>query len=107
MPSWSQKFSPMNRRITEFLAKKDISVVPQSPYLPVMNPRDFFLFPKLKFHLEGRHFGTVDNIQKVVTDQLRALLHEDFQHCYQEWEQRLRLCVVSQGNYFEGDDVDL
>ena len=22
-----------------------------------------FLFPKLKFHLKGRHFGTVDNIQ--------------------------------------------
>jgi hypothetical protein len=28
---------------------------------------------KLKFHLKGRHFGTVDNIQKVVTDQLKAL----------------------------------
>ena len=47
---------------------------------------DFFLFPKLKFHLKVRHFGTVDDIQKVVTDQLRALLHEDFQHCYREWE---------------------
>jgi hypothetical protein len=27
----------------------------------------------------------VDNTQKVVTDQLRALPHEDFQHCYREW----------------------
>jgi len=44
----------------------------------------------------------VDNIQKVVTDQLRALPHEDFQHCYREWEQRLRWCVASEGNYFEG-----
>jgi hypothetical protein len=49
----------------------------------------------------------VDNIQKVVTDQLRALPHEDFQHCYWEWEQRLRQCVASEGNYFEGDKVDL
>ena len=39
--------------------------------------------------------------------QLRALLHEDFHHCYRKWEQRLRRCVVSQGNYFEGDNVDL
>ena len=46
-------------------------------------------------------------IQKVVTEQLRALPHEDFQDCYREWEQRLRRCVASQGNYFEGDDVDL
>jgi hypothetical protein len=68
---------------------------------------DLVHFLKLEFHLRGHHFGTMDNIQKVVTDQLRALLHEDFQHCYREWEQRLRRCVDSQGNYFEGDNVDL
>ena len=93
--------------VNEVLAKKGISVVQQPPYSPDLNPCDFFLFPKLKFHLKGRHFGTVDNIQKVVTDQLWALLHEDFQHCYREWKQRLRRCVASQGNYFEGDNVDL
>jgi hypothetical protein len=49
----------------------------------------------------------VDNTQKVVTDQLRALLHEDFQHYYWEWERRLRRCVTSLGTYFEGDNVDL
>jgi hypothetical protein len=49
----------------------------------------------------------MDNIQKVVTYQLRALLHEDIQHCYREWEQRLRRFVASKGNYFEGDSVDL
>jgi transposase len=93
--------------INEFLAKKGILVVPQPPYSPDLSPCDFFLFPKLKFHLKGRHFGNVDNIQKVVTDQLRALPHEDFQHCYREWEQRLRRCVASQGNYFQADNVDL
>ena len=93
--------------VNEFLAKKGISVVLQPPYSPDLSPCDFFLFPKLKFHLKGRHLGTVDNIQKVVTDQLRALPHEDFQHCYLESEQRLRRCVASEGNYFEGDKVDL
>ena len=93
--------------VNECLSKKVISLVPQPPYSPDVSPCDFFLFPKLKFHLKSRHFGTVDNIQKVVTDQLRALLHEDFQHCYREWEQRLRRCVASQGNYFERDNVDL
>ena len=67
--------------VNECLAKKGISVVPQPP--------------------------TVDNIQKFVTDQLRALIHEDFQHCFREWEQRLRRCVAFQGNYFEGDNADL
>jgi len=102
VPSWSQKFSPMNRRKIEFLAKKGISVVPQPPYSHDLSLCDFFLFPKLKFHLKGRHFGTVDNIQKVVTEQLRTLLHEEFQHCCREWEQRLWQCVASQGNYLKG-----
>ena len=92
--------------MNEFLTKKGIPLVLQPPYLPDLSPCDFFFFPKLKFHLKGRHFGTVDNIQKVVTDQLRALPHEDFQHCYLGWEQRLRRCVASQVN-FERDYVDL
>jgi len=90
--------------MNEFLTKKGIPVVPQPPYSPDLSPCDFFLFPKLKFHFKGHHFLTVDNIQKVVTEQLRALPHED---CYCEWEQRLWWCVASQGNYFEGDNVDL
>ena len=65
----------------EFLAKNDISVVPQPPHSPDLSMCDFLLFPKFKYHLKGRHFGIVDNILKVVKDQLRVLLHEDFQHC--------------------------
>ena len=92
--------------VNEFFTKRGFLVVPQSPYSPDLSQCDFFLFPKLKFHLQGCHFGTVDNIQKVVTDQLRALPHEDFQYC-REWEQYLWQCVASQGKYFEGDNVDL
>ena len=44
----------------------------------ILSPCDFFLFPKFKFHFKSHHFGTVDNIQKVVTNQLRVLSHEDF-----------------------------
>jgi len=64
--------------VNEFVTKKGIPVVPQPLYSPDLSPCNFFLFPKLKFHLKDRHFGTVDNIQKVVTEQLRALPHEDF-----------------------------
>ena len=48
-----------------FFTKKGIPVVPQPPHSPDLSPCDF-LFSKLKFHLKGRHFGTVDNIQKGV-----------------------------------------
>jgi hypothetical protein len=84
--------------MNKVLTKKGIPVVLKPPYSPDPRLCDFFLFPKFKFHLKVRHHETVDNTQKVVTDQLRALLHEFFQHCYREWGQRLRLCVASQEN---------
>ena len=80
--------------VIEFLAKNGIAVIPQPPYSPDLSPCYFFLFPKLKFHLKGRHFGTVENIAKAVTEQLKAIPVSDCQRCYEEWEQRLRRCVA-------------
>ena len=54
--------------IREFLAKKNIPVRPHPPYSPDLAPCDFYLFPKLKSKLKGHHFGTIENIQKVLTD---------------------------------------
>ena len=82
-------------KATEF----SLVVVPQPPYSPELSPCDFsFSVPKLKFHLKGRHFRKVKNIEKAVTDQLKAIPISDFQRCYEEWEQRFRRCVAFQGN---------
>jgi histone-lysine N-methyltransferase SETMAR len=89
------------------LADKSIPVVSQPPYSPDLSLCDFFLFPRLKNYLKGRHFGTMDNIQKSVTDELKGTPAEAFRHCYKQWKQRLRRCVTAQGNYFEGDKLVL
>jgi histone-lysine N-methyltransferase SETMAR len=91
--------------MNEVLTKKGIPLVPQPPCSPDLSPLNFFLFPKLLFHLRGHHFETVDNIQKLMTDQLRAFPHEEYQQCYREWECLWR-CVASQGNCFEREDTD-
>jgi hypothetical protein len=88
--------------INEFLAEKKAFLWFLSPRIPC----DFFLFPWLKNHLKGRHFGTLDNIQKSVTDELKGIPAEAFQHCYEQWK-RLRRCVAAQGNYFEEDNLEL
>ncbi|GFV13538.1 hypothetical protein TNCV_67411 [Trichonephila clavipes] len=44
--------------VNRFLASKNIPVTPQSTYSPDLSPCDSFLFPKLKNHLKGHHFGT-------------------------------------------------
>ena len=40
--------------------------------------------PQFKNHFKGRHFATLDNIQKSVTDELKVIPAEAFQHCYEE-----------------------
>ena len=77
-----------------------------NPLFADLSPCDFFLFPRLKNQLKGRNFGTFDNIQKSVTDELKGIQTEAFQHCYEKWKY-LRRCLGGQGNYFEEDNLDL
>jgi len=46
--------------VREFLAQNKITTLPHPPYSPDLAPCDFFLFPKLKTHLKGHNFGTVE-----------------------------------------------
>jgi len=41
----------------QFLATKEIPVLPQPSCSPDLSSCDFLLFPKLKFSLKRRHFG--------------------------------------------------
>ncbi|GFT37368.1 uncharacterized protein TNCV_4285161 [Trichonephila clavipes] len=59
--------------VNRFLASKNIPVAPQPHYSPDLSPCDFFLFLKLKNHLKGHNFGTLENIQTAVTGQLKAI----------------------------------
>ena len=51
--------------ISSYLAKHQTSVVPHPPYSPDLAPADFFLFPKLKTTLKGRHFQTIQGFRKM------------------------------------------
>jgi len=66
------------------LAEKNIPMFPQPPYSPDLSPCEFVSFPRVKNHLEGRHFGTLDNIQKSVTDELKGIPAEALQQCYKQ-----------------------
>jgi len=90
--------------IQEFLAKKKIPILPHPPYSPDLAPCNFYLFSKFKLKLKGHRFRTMENIQKVVFDELHTLTENNFWHCYDEWKKRNH-CVTSQGSYFEGDNL--
>ncbi|GFT95871.1 putative transposase [Trichonephila clavipes] len=83
------------RWLNRSLASKNIPVAPQPPYSPDLSPCDFFLFPKLKNHLKGHPFETLENIQTAVNDQLKAIPISEFPQYYEEWKKRLQRCVAS------------
>jgi hypothetical protein len=56
--------------VREFLATKQITMSEDPVYSPDLAPSDFFLFPKLKIILKGRHF---DDIRINTTVALKAI----------------------------------
>ncbi|GFS47846.1 hypothetical protein TNCV_3598441 [Trichonephila clavipes] len=42
------------RTAKQFLAKKGVDLIEHPPFLPDINPPDFFLFPQLKLTLKGK-----------------------------------------------------
>ena len=86
--------------IREFLVKKNIPVLPHPPYSPNLATCNFSLFPKLKSKLKGHHFGTIENIPKVVTDELNTLMENDFQYCYDQTMVKERLQPPNSNNIY-------
>jgi len=69
------------------------------PFRRISVPVTSFYSPRLKNHLKGRHFGTLDNIQKSVTDEVKGIPAEAFQHFYEQWKQQLHRRIAAQGKY--------
>ena len=103
MQKWSQRSSPKNKSKEEFLTTKQITVLEHPAYSPDLDPSDFFLFPKIKKILKGRHFDDINGIRSNTTAALKAIAQNHFQNCFEVWTRRWHRCIASQGQYFEGD----
>ncbi|UYV76563.1 hypothetical protein LAZ67_14001162 [Cordylochernes scorpioides] len=75
--------------ITNFLARSNTPLIADPPYSPDLAPCDFFLFPRLKREMKGKHWETVENIQHHVTTFRRSIPVEEFQGAFQAWQTRL------------------
>jgi hypothetical protein len=59
--------------VREFLAGKQITVLEHPLYSLNLAPNDFFLCPKIKEILKGRHFDVSDDIKNNTTAALKAI----------------------------------
>jgi len=69
--------------VREFLVTKQITVLEHPAYSPDLASSDFFLFPKVKEILKGRHFDDIDDIRINTTAALKDIPQNQFQNCFE------------------------
>jgi hypothetical protein len=63
----------MNKSKEEFLANKQITVLEHPACSPDLARNYFFLSPKIKKILKGRHFDDIDDIRRNTTAAAKAI----------------------------------
>ena len=91
--------------VRDFLAKNKTVIMPQPPYSPDLAPADFFLFPKLKTPMKGKRFAAIEEIKEKSKQELLAIPKSAFQKCFEDWKKRWHKCIISEGDYFEGNKI--
>jgi hypothetical protein len=63
--------------VTDWLAARDIKLIEHLPYLPDLEPADYFLFPRVKRELAGLTL-TQDTFKKELEGAVRSITAADF-----------------------------
>ncbi len=92
-------------KIHDFFPQNQVYVLHCPPYSPDLDLCDFYLFCKIKNNLKGHRFQNVEDIQKNLTAAFKGIKEEEFGTCFEQWKQRMKKCIQSRGNYFEGDKL--
>ena len=56
------------------------------PYSPDLALCNFFLFPRMKRDLKGKHLQNVEEVREITGEALKAVTLQDFQNCFEQWK---------------------
>lgn len=80
---------------------------PLLPYLLNLPQCDLFLFLKCEIIMRVQHWDDVDSIKREMTRQLKSLTSQNTEGCFEQWKQRIDMCIETNGEYFERDKIDV
>ena len=90
--------------VTDFFIKNHILSLNHSPYSPDLAPSDFYLFGKLMHSaMKGKRYKDVEHIQTATTSILKMILANDLKKSFDMLFERAKLCIDSEGDYFEAN----
>jgi hypothetical protein len=73
-------------------------------HLLQLAPCDFFLFPKIKSMLKEANFVSEEEVKARTIKLLNSLRENNLQHCFEQWQHCVQLCLNSEGGYSVGDN---
>ena len=76
---------------------------PYPPNLPHPATSNFCLFPQIKKGFEEICFADVKEVKQKTAEALKGIKINKFKNCFEQWKKCLNRCIVSSGEYFEGD----
>ena len=88
--------------VTSLLASYNWDVLEHPPYSPDMSPPDYDLFPKLKEHLRGTRYESLEELEAACAAQVRRINSCCLATGVTMLPSRWQLVIKKQGHYFEG-----
>ena len=88
--------------VKKFCESKRVTIRDHPHYSPDLSPCDFFLIPKLKKYLQGRCYRSRNGLGPALYQLRKDIPKEDYRKVFENWNKRLKLCVLHKREYFEG-----
>ncbi|CAH1980370.1 unnamed protein product [Acanthoscelides obtectus] len=86
---------PLNDPKTrQYLTEENVELLDHPPYSPDLSPNDFFTFPEIKKRLRKE---AIDAFKNAVLD----LQANEWDKCFENWFERMQMCINLRGEYFE------
>ena len=85
--------------VKTYLKQHGLTLIRHPPYSPDLAPSDFWLFDYIKMRLDDHNNADslIDQITRICGDIPKSELKKTFQ----KWIERMKLCVLNKGDYFE------
>jgi histone-lysine N-methyltransferase SETMAR len=87
--------------VHEFIEQSAIRLLPHPPYSPDISPCDFWLNAFVKEQLAGKSYTSRSALGSGLHQCLKVIPQERFERCFEQWQERMQLCIDAEGNYFE------
>ena len=89
--------------VKDFVAKNNVTTLEHPPFSSGPTPVYFYLFSQLKSALKKRHFCDDPDIITNAAEELKRLLQNGFQECFQNLYSQRQKCIFARGDYCEGN----